>query len=41
MKTEEKGKTEGAYELSWDDLRQEYTMLPIGNEQITFEQYGG
>ncbi len=41
MKSEEKGKTEGAYELAWDDLRREYTMLPIGNEQTTFEQYGG
>ena len=40
-KAEEKGKAEGAYEMAWDDLRNEYAMRPVSSEQLTFEQYGG
>lgn len=36
MKTEEKGKADGTYELSWDDNRQEYAMKALSEGQITF-----
>lgn len=41
MKAEEKGKADGVYELSWDDVRNEYGMRAISEGQTTFDQYTG
>lgn len=35
-KTEEKGKADGSYELSWDSVRNEYAMRVITEGQMTF-----
>lgn len=37
VKSEEKGKSDGSYEMAWDELRREYTMRPVINEQMTFD----
>lgn len=41
IKTEEKGRTEGVYELTYDDIACKYAVKEIGGDQTTFEQYVG